>query len=82
MDRVRAFINSPKPVKWLFYGDSITHGAYHTFGWRDYTQLFAERVRGEMGRNMDVVINTAISGNTTRQLLEGFSWRVPLTPGV
>jgi lysophospholipase L1-like esterase len=76
MERVRQFLQATEPVKWLFYGDSITHGAVHTWGARDYTELFAERVRGERGRSEDVVINTAISGNTTRELLQGFDWRV------
>ena len=65
-----------RPLKWLFYGDSITHGAVHTFGWRDYTQLFAERIRAELGRNMDVVINTAISGHNTEHLIDSFDWRL------
>lgn len=76
MDAIRQLFKSTEPIKWLFYGDSITHGALHTFGERDYTELFAERVRFELGRTMDVVINTSISGNTTRNLLEGFEWRV------
>lgn len=65
-----------KPVKWLFYGDSITHGAVHTFGQRDYTEHFSERVRTELGRAQDIVIKTAISGYTTRDLLAAFDWRV------
>ena len=76
MDRIKNLFKADQPIKWLFYGDSITHGATHTFGQRDYTQLFAERIRAEMGRPMDVVINTAISGNTTLDLLESFDWRV------
>jgi lysophospholipase L1-like esterase len=76
MERISAFLKSEEPIKWLFYGDSITHGAVHTFGARDYTEHFDERVRFEMGRVTDVVINTAISGNTTRELLAGFDWRV------
>ena len=76
MNEIKQLLKSEEPVKWLFYGDSITHGVFHTFGLRDYTELFAERVRAELGRVMDVVINTAISGNTTRQLLAGFEWRV------
>ena len=76
MDAIRALIQGKDPVKWLFYGDSITHGALHTFGKRDYAELFAERIRFEMGRTRDVVINTAISGNTTRPLLADFDWRV------
>ena len=76
MNAIHPLVQSKEPVRWLFYGDSITHGALHTLGQRDYTQLFAERVGYELGRHLDVVINTAISGNTTRHLLEGFEWRV------
>ena len=76
MEQVKEILRGEHPAKWLFYGDSITHGALHTFGWRDYTELFAERLRFELGRTMDVVINTAISGNSTRTLLESFDWRV------
>jgi lysophospholipase L1-like esterase len=76
MDRIKKLLVSEKPAKWLFYGDSITHGALHTFGGRDYVELFSERVRFELGRTLDVVINTAISGDTTRDLLETFDWRV------
>ncbi len=76
MDRLRKLLEREAPVKWLFYGDSITHGVRHTFGWRDYVELFSERVRAELGRSMDLVLNSAISGNTTRELLDGYSWRV------
>lgn len=76
MNRIRRLLNDDEPVKWLFYGDSITHGAFHTLGRRDYAEHFSERVRTEMNRKMDVIINTAISGNNTRQLLQGFDWRV------
>jgi len=76
MDRIKAFINEPQPRKWLFYGDSITHGARHTYGWRDYVELFSERLRFELARTMDIVINSAISGDNTRGLIEGFHWRV------
>lgn len=74
--RIHSLLRSPRPVKWLFYGDSITHGAFHTLGWRDYTELFSERIRYELGRSDDVVIKTAYNGNTTRHLLESFQWRV------
>ncbi|MBU1700891.1 MAG: SGNH/GDSL hydrolase family protein [Candidatus Eisenbacteria bacterium] len=76
MNSVRKILALNAPLTWLFYGDSITHGAYHTFGLRDYPELFDERVRGEMGRVSDTVINTAISGDTTRELLNGFARRV------
>ncbi|AOX99596.1 SGNH/GDSL hydrolase family protein [Jeongeupia sp. USM3] len=64
------------PVTWLFYGDSITHGIVHTFGARSFSEHFNERVRFELDRQDDVVINTAFSGYTTRQLLLHFPARV------
>ncbi|MDA0840571.1 MAG: SGNH/GDSL hydrolase family protein [Planctomycetota bacterium] len=76
MQRIKDILKSDKPVKWLFYGDSITHGALHTSGWRDYAELFTERVRFELGRPMDIVLNNAISGNNTVTLLDSFDWRV------
>ena len=76
MDRVKQLLKSETPIKWIFYGDSITHGALHTFGLRDYVELFSERLRFELGRPMDLVITTAISGDNTRGLLDSFDWRV------
>lgn len=76
MKRISHLLSQNAPCKWLFYGDSITHGARHTGNRRDYTQLFAEKIRFAEGRRQDVVINTAISGNTTRQLLAEFDWRL------
>jgi lysophospholipase L1-like esterase len=76
LDEVRPLLKTSQPVKWLFTGDSITHGALHTFGWRDYVELFAERVRFELGRGMDLILNSAISGHTTRELLSDFDWRI------
>lgn len=73
---IEQLLASEQPAKWLFYGDSVTHGAFHTFGSRDYTELFSERVRWELRRCRDVVINTAASGNTSHDLLADFEWRV------
>ncbi|MHC4872019.1 MAG: SGNH/GDSL hydrolase family protein [Planctomycetota bacterium] len=76
MQKIKDMLAGERPLTWLFYGDSITHGFMHVNGFRDYTELFAERVKGEMFRRQDVIINTAISGNTTRQLIESFESRV------
>ena len=76
MERIRRVLESKTPAKWVFYGDSITHGALHTFGQRDYAELFAERLRFELGRTMDIVLTSAISGDNTRGLPETFDWRV------
>ena len=64
------------PLIWVFTGDSITHGAKHTHGFRSYPEVFAERIRWELGRVRDVIINTGISGNTTQTILGDFDWGV------
>jgi lysophospholipase L1-like esterase len=61
---------------WVFAGNSITQGAKHTHGMRSYPEIFAERVRGEMGRFTDVIINTAISGQTSLNILNDFEQRI------
>jgi len=56
------------PLTWLFTGDSVTAGEQHTYGQRDFTQLFEERIRYELGRRADAVVNTATSGWTADEL--------------
>ena len=68
--------NKEVPLIWVFTGDSITHGAKHTHGYRSYPEIFAERIRWELGRTRDIVINTGISGNTTRVILNDLDWRI------
>ena len=63
------------PWCWLFFGDSITHGAAHTHGWRSFPEIFAERIRWEIQHRQDIVINTGISGNTSDDLLREYDWR-------
>lgn len=77
LDRISALLKEKNPpVVWLFTGDSITHGAKHTHGYRSYPEVFAERIRWELGRVRDVIINTGISGNTTKTILDDFDWRI------
>ena len=73
MEKIRKLLSSDTPVRWVFSGDSITHGAFHTFGARDYTELFTERIRFEMRRGLDVIIKTAISGTNTSSPLSNFN---------
>jgi lysophospholipase L1-like esterase len=74
--RLRSRMAEKRPVTWLFTGDSITHGAMHTKGWRCFSEIFAEHVRYEMKRLSDVVINTGISGDTTAGIVTALDWRV------
>lgn len=73
---LKKLIEGETPVKWIFTGDSITHGAKHTHGFRSYPEIFAERIRWEMKRMRDIIINTGISGNTTQNILDDFDWRI------
>lgn len=73
---VQALLHRTAPVTWLFTGDSITQGAEHTHGGRDFAQLFEERVRWELRRFDDVVIDTGVSGAKAPDLLNDFQRRV------
>lgn len=73
---IRAVLSQEKPATWVFTGDSITHGALHTMGGRSYVEHFAERLRWEMRRPRDIVINTGISGNRISNLTSDIDWRV------
>ncbi|MFD4371138.1 GDSL-type esterase/lipase family protein [Streptomyces sp. NPDC058486] len=76
--RISAILNSDTPAVWLTTGDSITHGALWTNGWRSYPEHFQERVRWELGKpkNSDFVIDTGVSGSTTHDLVTKFAERV------
>jgi len=75
--KIRALMaNKSVPIIWVFTGDSITHGASHTHGERSYHEHFAERVRWELDRRRDAVINTGISGDTADGILKDFDHRI------
>lgn len=75
-EAIEQLLVADKPIDWLFLGDSITHGCIHTAGSRNYVEHFTERIRGEMERTTDYVINTATSGHTTADLLVDLDRRV------
>ncbi len=72
---LRSIFSSSKGVTWLLTGDSITHGAVYTCGWRSYPEHFVERLRWELRRMADTVINTGTSGDTTDGLLKDLKRR-------
>ncbi|MEU0909770.1 GDSL-type esterase/lipase family protein [Streptomyces althioticus] len=82
---ISTILNSDTPANWVITGDSITHGALYTYGWRSYAEHFQERVRWELGKtkNSDFVVDTGVSGSTTNDLVAVFSQRVTaFTPRV
>lgn len=76
LEGIKSLVQRKAPVMWVLTGDSITHGALHTKGWRSYPEHFAERVRWELKRVRDIVVNTGISGDRTGGLLADIDWRV------
>lgn len=73
---VARLLRGDSPATWVFTGDSITHGALFTEGWRSFVEHFAERVRWELRRFDDVVINTGVCGENTGGLLSCLSDRI------
>ncbi len=61
---------SPRPMRWIFVGDSITHGALHTYGFDSAAQLWEKYLRRDLNRPDDVVLNTGVSGATAKEFLE------------
>lgn len=61
---------SDHPMRWLFIGDSITHGALHTYGYDSLPQLWEKYLRGDLGRRDDTVLNVGVSNATAAEQLE------------
>lgn len=77
IERIKSILsNKENHAKWVFVGDSITHGAKHTHGMRSYPEIFSERIRWELGRVSDLVINMGVNGAILTQILKDFEWRV------
>ncbi|WP_310226466.1 SGNH/GDSL hydrolase family protein [Dyadobacter sp. BE31] len=76
LKKVAALLNGKTRDAWVFTGDSITQGAKHTHGHRSYPEIFAERLRWELARVGDIVVNTGMSGHTTRHIMNDMDWRV------
>lgn len=73
---IRNLIANKEPIIWVFIGASVTQGALHTYGWKSYVEHFQERIRTEMKRMTDIVINSGISGDTMKGVLARDEWRI------
>ena len=78
----RLLANEQEPMMWLFVGDSITHGCLHTHGFRSFAEHWMELVKWEYRtargsrRTNDIVLNTAVSGETAAGFLRHAEWRL------
>mgnify|MGYP002232328056 CR=1 FL=1 len=75
---MQAITARKEPVTWVFAGDSITHGCMHTDYLRNYQEHFTQALKATPERARDTVVNTGVSGATTRELMEYFTpgWRI------
>lgn len=77
------FVVPRRGATWVFTGDSITHGVVHTYGARSWVELVHERIRGELERLTDIVVNSGVSGWTAPQVNAEFDHLVArFTPNV
>jgi lysophospholipase L1-like esterase len=76
LEGVKDLLSRKEPLTWVFTGDDATQGAQNTHGWRSYPEHFAERVRWELKRMRDLVVNTGVAGEVVRGILADFDWRV------
>lgn len=69
---LQALLAREEPVTWVFAGDSITHGCMHTDYLRNFQEHFTQAVKTSPERAHDTVVNTGVSGATTRELTANF----------
>lgn len=60
------------PLVWVFAGDSITQGVLHTYGARCWVEHLHERLRWQLDRFLDAIINSGMSGWSAPQVLAEF----------
>ncbi|MFD5417515.1 SGNH/GDSL hydrolase family protein [Streptomyces sp. NPDC127069] len=53
---------SAQPMTWVAAGDSITQAVLHTHGARGWVEHLQERIRWELDRLTDIVVNSGVSG--------------------
>jgi len=84
LDLLREYVGrSKKPLTWVFTGDSITLGAKHLRSARSYPEILSERIRYEIGRRRDLVINSGVDGENISGLMADLDWRVlRFTPNI
>lgn len=81
--RLMELLNRKEPVTWLFMGDSITHGALWTFGYKDYVECFIQYMKQSFHRHKDIFVNTAVSGATIPSTLNRLESRLkPYQPDI
>lgn len=73
---VRRLLRDRRPLMWVCSGDHLVQGAFVLDGHRSCAELFSERLRAEMGRASDGLVNTGVCGDHARQLCKTIKKRV------
>ncbi|WP_327064848.1 SGNH/GDSL hydrolase family protein [Kitasatospora sp. NBC_01302] len=63
---------SGEPMTWVMTGDSITQAVLHTHGARGWVEHVHERVRWQLDRLTDVVVNTGVSAWRASDVLAAY----------
>jgi lysophospholipase L1-like esterase len=63
---------STKPMTWVATGDSITQGIVHTAGVRGWVEHVHERIRWQLNRRTDIVINSGVAGWRATDVLAAY----------
>jgi acyl-CoA thioesterase I len=63
---------SDRPMTWVMTGDSITQAVLHTHGARGWVEHCHERIRWQLDRLADIVINTGVSAASAPDILAAY----------
>ena len=72
---VQRLLRGRQALTWVFTGDHLCQGGVFTAGSRSFPEHFAERLRCELRRYLDVVIGTGLSGDQADSLLRRLKLR-------
>lgn len=67
---------STKPMTWVVTGDSITQGILHTNGARGWVEHIHERIRWQLDRRTDIVVNTGVAGWRATDVLAEYDYLI------
>ena len=71
---IRDMLEDAAPRTWLFAGDTLGFDARQSQ--RGWVELFADSVKVELQRSLDVVLDTAVQGSLVATLRRNLDWRV------
>ncbi len=87
IEKLHALLREPRPLRWLFAGDSITHGCHHTGGMKNFFEYIKQYLSlplpNGMDRSGDLVMQTGVSSATTGDCLHYYeSWVENIHPDI